>query len=59
MTPKKSLRALDDTSLRLQTFVPAAAVIEQHLIVAAEKRLLELSAQIAQQVENARKLPGG
>jgi uncharacterized membrane protein YccC len=56
---EKSLRALDDTSLRLRTFVPAAAVIEEDLIFAAEKRLRELSTQIEQQVENARKLPAG
>jgi uncharacterized membrane protein YccC len=56
---EKSLRALDDTSLRLRTFVPAAVVIEKDLIFAAEKRLLELSTQIEQQVENARKLPAG
>ena len=56
---EKSLRALDDTRLRLQTLVPAAAVIEQHLIFAAEKRLLELSTKLEQQVETARKLPGG
>jgi hypothetical protein len=56
---EKSLRALVDTSLRLRTFVPAAVVIEEDLILAAEKRLLELSTQIGQQVENARRLPPG
>ncbi len=56
---EKSLGALGDTSLRLRTFVPAAVVIEEDLIFAAEKRLLELSTQIGQQVENARKLPAG
>jgi hypothetical protein len=56
---EKSLRALDDTSLRLRSVVPAAVVIEQDLIFAAEKRLLELSTQIEHQVENARKLPAG
>ena len=56
---EKSLRALVDTSLRLRTFVPAAVVIEEDLISAAEKRLLELSTQMEQQVENARKLPAG
>lgn len=56
---EKSLRALHDTSRRLRTFVPAAGVIEEDLIFAAEKRLLELSTQIEQQVENARKLPAG
>lgn len=56
---EKSLRSLDDTSLRLRTFVPATVVIEEDLIFAAEKRLLELSMQIEQQVENGRKLPAG
>jgi len=56
---EKSLSALHDTSLRLRTFVPAAVVIEEDLTVAAEKRLLELSTQIEQQVQNARKLPDG
>ena len=37
--------------------MPAAVVIEEDLISAAEKRLLELSTQMEQQVENARKLP--
>jgi len=56
---EKSLGALADTSLSLRTFVPAAAIIEEDPILAAEKHLLELSTQIEQQVENARKLPGG
>jgi len=56
---EKSLRALEDTSRYLRTFVPAPAVIEEDPIVAAEKRLLELSTQIEQQVQNARKLPAG
>jgi hypothetical protein len=56
---EKSLRALEDTSRYLRSFVPAAVVIEEDLIVAAQKRLLELSSQIEQQVVNARKLPAG
>jgi len=56
---EKSLSSLDDTSLRLRTYVPAAAVIEEELVFAAKKRLLELSTQIEQQVENVRKLPAG
>ena len=56
---EKSLRTLADTSLELRTFVPAAVVIEEDLIFAAEKRLLEFSTQIEQQVESARKLPSG
>ena len=56
---EKSLRALEDTSLKLRSFVPAAVVIEEDPIVAAEKRLLELSTQIEQQVVNARRLPAG
>jgi hypothetical protein len=56
---EKSLHALVDTSLRLRTFVPAAVVVEEDLLLAAEKRLLELSTQIQRQVENARKLPAG
>jgi hypothetical protein len=55
----KSLLSLGDTSLRLRTFVPAAVVIEEDPIIAAQKRLRELSTQIAQQVETARKLPAG
>jgi hypothetical protein len=55
----KSLRALEDTSLTLRIFVPAPVVIEEDLISAAQKRLLELSTQIQQQVESARKLPAG
>jgi hypothetical protein len=56
---EKSLSALEDTSRYLRSFVPAAVVIEEDLIAASEKRLLELSTQIGQQVENARKLPAG
>jgi hypothetical protein len=56
---EKSLRTLGDTSLTLRTFVPAAMLIEEDRILTAEKRLLELSTQIGQQVENARKLPAG
>ena len=55
---EKSLDTLDDTSLKLRTFVPAAALIEEAPILAAEKHLLDLSAQVEQQVENARRLPG-
>jgi hypothetical protein len=55
----KSLRALDDTSLALRALVPAALVIEEQQIFAAEKRLQEVNAQFEQQVENARKLPVG
>jgi hypothetical protein len=54
---EKSLRDLSETSPRLRTFVPAAAVIEDDLVLAAEKRLLELSTQVERQVENARRLP--
>lgn len=54
---EKSLRALRDTRKGLQTLFPASSVIEEDLLLAGEKQLLELSAQIAQQVENARKLP--
>lgn len=56
---EKSLGVLPDTSLRLRAFVPSAAVIEEDLIFAAEKSLLELSTQIEQQVKNARKLFAG
>ncbi len=56
---EKSLRALDDSSLSLRMFVPAGAVIEEDLLSATQKRLLEVSTQLEQQVENARKLPAG
>jgi uncharacterized membrane protein YccC len=56
---EKSLSALEDTSRYLRSFVPAPAVIEEDLIVAAERRLVELSTQIEQQVQSARKLPAG
>ena len=56
---EKSLSALDDTSLKLRIFVPAAVVIEKDVLLAAEKRLLEVSTQLEQQVEKARKLPAG
>jgi hypothetical protein len=55
----KSLLSLRDTSPRLRAFLPAAAVIEEDPIVTAQKRLLELSTQIEQRVENARRLPAG
>ena len=56
---EKSLRALRDTGPRLRSFVPAAVVIEEDPMLAAEKRLLELSTQIEQQVQTARNLPAG
>ena len=56
---EKSLRSLGETSLGLRAFVPAGMVIEEDLIVAAEKRLLELSTRVEQEVGNARRLPGG
>ena len=56
---EKSLRALEDTSLMLRIFVPAAVVIEKDEILVAEKGLLELSAQIERELENARRLPAG
>jgi hypothetical protein len=56
---EKSLSALEDTSRGLRIFVPASAVIEDDLIVAAEKRLRELSTLLEQQVGSARKLPAG
>jgi len=55
---EKSFHALGDTGQRLRTFVPAGAVIEQDLLVSADRNLLELSTQIEQQVKNVRKLPG-
>jgi hypothetical protein len=54
---EKSLHTLIDTSLRLQAFVPADAIIESDPIVAAQRRLLELSTEVERQVESARKLP--
>jgi hypothetical protein len=54
---EKSLSALEDTSRGLRIFVPASVVIEDDVIVAAEKRLLELSTLLEQQVGSARKLP--
>jgi hypothetical protein len=54
---EKSLRDLGETSPRLRTFVPAAAVIEDDLVLAAGKRLGELSTQVERQVENATRLP--
>ena len=56
---EKSLHSLVDTSLGLRNLVPAGAVIEEDQILAAKKRLLELSTRMEQAVENARKLPGG
>jgi len=56
---EKSLRSLVDTSLGLRNLVPAGVVIEEDLILAAEQRLLELSTRMDQEVQNARKLPGG
>ena len=56
---EKSLHSLVYTSLELRVFMPAAAVIEEDPILAAEKRLLQLSTQIEQEVGNARRLPGG
>ena len=56
---EKSLSALEDTSRGLRIFVPASVVIEDDLIVAAEKRLRELSTLLEQQVGSARKLPAG
>ena len=56
---EKSLSALEDTSRGLRIFVPASVVIEDDLIVAAEKRSLELSTLLEQQVGSARKLPAG
>jgi hypothetical protein len=54
---EKSLHNLGDTSLRLQIFVPPAAIIENDPILAAEKRLADLSAQVEHQVQSARNLP--
>ena len=54
---EKSLHNLGDTSLRLQLFVPPAAIIENDPILAAEKRLADLSAQVEHQVQSARNLP--
>jgi hypothetical protein len=54
---EKSLHSLDETSLKLRTFVPPAAIIEPDPISSAQRRLLELSTQVGQQVEGARKLP--
>jgi hypothetical protein len=55
---EKSLHSLVDTSMGLRNLVPAGMVIEEDLIVAAEKHLLELSTRTEQEVENARRLPG-
>ena len=56
---EKSLHSLRDTSPWLRTLAPTDVAIEEDSISAAERRLLELSTQIEQQVENARKLPAG
>jgi hypothetical protein len=56
---EQSLHSLHDTSLTLRTFVPATVVIEEDLIFTAEKRLVEISTQVEQQVVAARKLPAG
>jgi len=56
---EKSLHSLVYTSLGLRVFMPTGAVIEEDPILAAEKRLLELSTRIEQEVGNARRLPGG
>lgn len=55
---EKSLQTLGDTSRKLQTFVPPEATIEKDPILAAQKHLLELSAQVERQVAGARILPG-
>ncbi len=55
---EKSLHTLGDTSLKLQAFVPTQATIEKDPILAAQKHLLDLSAQVERQVANARILPG-
>jgi len=54
---EKSLRALHDTRKGLEPLVPPTLLIYATLLSAAEKQLLEMSEQIRQQVENARKLP--
>jgi len=56
---EKSLGALNETSTKLRTYVPVTVVVEDDAIFVAKKRLLELSAQIEQQVANARRLPAG
>jgi hypothetical protein len=55
---EKSLDSLRDTGPMLRTLVPATVVIEEEPVSAARKRLLELSAQMEQQVAGARTLPG-
>jgi hypothetical protein len=54
---EKSLRTLHDTGQQMRAFLPAAAVVEEGSVSAAEKRLLELTAQLEQQVANAKRLP--
>ena len=55
---EKSLLALHDTRKGLEPFIPPTLLIYASLISSAEKQLLEMSEQLKQQVENARKLPG-
>jgi hypothetical protein len=55
---EKSLHSLGDTSLKLRAYVPPEAIIEKEPLLAAQKHLLELSAQVERQVANARILPG-
>jgi len=56
---EKSLRALHDTRKGLEPFVAPTLLIYASLLSSAEKQLLEVSEQLKQQVENARKLPVG
>lgn len=56
---EKSFHYLSDTGRKLQSFVPSVAVIEESQIAAMKKRLLELSAQLEQEVDKARRLPVG
>jgi len=55
---EKSLLALRDTRQGLEPFVAPTLLIYATLLSSAEKQLLEMSEQLKQQVENARKLPG-
>lgn len=56
---EKSLRSLEETSLGLRIFVPAPALIDENALEDAHKSLMDLSAQVEQQVKNAKTLPTG